>query len=296
MKKRIFIISILLSIFLFIFCVFYYLKFETWAQVYDAYGKKIRFGGEIQIQRADESGKADAVKIPILVYHSVRPYTDSEPPAIDQFDVTPELFEKQIRYLKDNGFTTASVDDFVSSFKGEKVLPEKTVVITFDDGWENQYTYAFPILKKYGYVATFFIYTNAVDYRHYLTWQQVQELVTAGMQIGSHTVSHPYLNKLSEEKLKDEIFKSKKMIEHRIGKPVTAFASPFGYSNPDIISLLKEAGYTSGRTMNWGVNHSKDDLLQLTSVSVGDSLDAFINLVKITNRGKRILHPSPFPN
>ncbi len=266
------------------------------ALVYDAYSGKSHFEDEIQIPHPEESGRAGAVKIPILVYHSVRPHPYPEPPAIDQFDVTPELFEKQLRYLQDNGFITVSVDDLVNSFTGGKALPEKTVVINFDDGWENQYTYAFPLLKKYGDTATFFIYTNAIGHRHFLTWQEVKELAAGGMQIGSHTKSHPYLNKISEDRLKDEIMGSKKIIENNLGKPVTAFASPFGYSNPDIVSLIKEAGYTSGRTTNWGTYHSKDDLLQLKSVFVGDSFDAFIKLVKITNSEKHSAHPSPSVN
>ena len=221
----------------------------------------------------------DSVKIPIIVYHSIRPYTPDESKIQDQFDITPELFEKHLEYLKKNGFTTLSFNQLADYFINKKPLPQKSVILNFDDGWENQYTYAFPLLKKYHDIGTFFIFTNAIGHKHYLTSEEIHELDASGMEIGSHTKSHPYLSKLSSLELKKEIFESKDILEHLLGKPVTAFASPFGYSNPEIISIIKEAGYTTGRTTVPGTYHTKDDLLQLKSILIGDNFTYFTNVL-----------------
>lgn len=226
-----------------------------------------------------ESVATSSVKVPIFVYHSVRPY-EPEPKEIDEFDITPELFERQLQYLEDNGFTAISMDALVDFLTKAKPLPPKSVILTFDDGWENQYTYAFPLLKKYNDTATFFIFTNAIDYRHFLTWQEIEEMHKSGMEIGSHTKSHPYLSKLSYDVLREEISESKKILEKHLGMRITAFSSPFGYSNTAIVSLITDAGYTSGRTLYRGVHHAKDDLLKLKSILVSDDFNAFKNVLK----------------
>lgn len=233
---------------------------------------------QMQQQSPTEVIEQGSVKVTIFVYHSVRPH-EPEPKSIDEFDITPELFERQLVYLKDHGFATISFDDLVGFFTRHKTLPPKSVILSFDDGWENQYTYAFPLLQTYHDTATFFIFTNALDYRHFLTWQEVQEMRQKGMEIGSHTKSHPFLNKISEHALRSEIIDSKRIIEKHLGAPITAFASPFGYFDDTVVSLIKEAGYTSGRTLQRGVYHTNNNLLQLKSVLVGDNFNAFKNVL-----------------
>jgi len=238
----------------------------------------IRRERDLQQSSPQESVATSSVEVPIFVYHSVRPY-EHEPKEIDEFDITPELLERQLAYLKENGFTAISLDMLADHFAKDKPLPPKSVLLTFDDGWENQYTYAFPLLKKYNATATFFIFTNSIDYRHFLTWKEIEYLHKSGMEIGSHTKSHPYLSKLSPEVLREEIFESKRILENHLGMRITAFATPFGYSSDLVTSLIGEAGYTSGRTLYRGVYHTKGDMLKLRSILVTDNFEEFKNML-----------------
>lgn len=218
-----------------------------------------------------------AIKVPILVYHSVRPIIKGEPPLVDYFDISPELFEKNLIYLKENNFSVISFSDLVESLEEKKELPKKPVVLTFDDGWKNQYIYAFPILKRYGITATFFIFTNAIDHKNFLSWEQIKELDRSGMTIANHTKSHPYLLKIKDRNtLTDEILGSKKILEERLGKPVEFFAYPFGYFNDFIISIVKESGFKAARSSKKGTYHTKNDLFTLRSIEVSDDFDAFV--------------------
>ncbi len=231
---------------------------------------------ESQFQNLPEEAPGPgALKIPIFIYHSVRPYYAGESKIQNQYDITPELFEQQLKYLHDNGYTTITLDELAMDMKHGALPPAtKPVVLTFDDGWHNQYAYAFPLLKKYGATATFFIYTNSIGKRHFLTWGELKDMDAAGMTIGDHTLSHPYFKTLPLDKVTVEVTESKKIIERELGKPVTHFASPFGYSNPAIIAILKAAGYTTARTTYKGVY--QDNPLRLYGILVSDDLNDFV--------------------
>lgn len=218
------------------------------------------------------------VKIPIFIYHSVRPYVPEESIMQDRFDITPELFEQQLVYLQDHGYTTVGLDELAKDINtGTTTQGMKPVALTFDDGWRNQYKYAFPLLKKYHMTATFYVYTKPIDHEnvHYLTWDNVKEMNTAGMTIGSHTLSHPFLKNSSSADMHKEIFESKKVIEAEIGKPVQNFAQPFGYSTPEIEVLIKEAGYATARGTYRGNYHSKNEIYNLQGYFVSDKLSDF---------------------
>lgn len=225
-----------------------------------------------------------AVRVPIFVYHNVLPYYPSESTYRKKFDVEPNVFEKQLLYLKENGYTVISFDDFINHFLYNLSLPEKSVILTFDDGWENQYRYAFPLLKKYNDTATFFIFTNAIGHKHFLTWPQIKEFVAAGMTIGDHTKSHPYLYKItSKDELQKEILESKKILESNLGKQIDIFAYPFGHYNEEIISILKENGFRAARTDGYkGVFHTPNDLFTLKSIDAENDLTKFVEALNTT--------------
>lgn len=220
---------------------------------------------------------AAALRIPILIYHSVRPDYIGETLGQKAFSITPELFEKQLQYLHDNGFTVISLDDLAHDLDVGTTSPvAKPVVITFDDGWRNQYEYAFPLLKKHNLKATFFVYTKPIDhYPHFLTWNQLKEMQEAGMTIGDHTVTHPYLSKLTDDELRYEVLEGKKELEAHLGVTVRHFASPFGYTSPELVSVLKDGGFTTGRTTYRGAYHDKGQELQLKGFLVGRSMHDF---------------------
>lgn len=214
------------------------------------------------------------VHIPIFIYHSVHPYSETDTEIQKQFEITPELFEQHLAYLRDNRYTVISLDQAVEYMKTGVPAMVKPVVLTFDDGWHNQYTYALPLLKKYHVPALFYIYTNPIGKERFLSWDDLKEMVAAGMTIGSHTLSHPYMNRLSSEELRREIVDSKKVIQEHLGVPVANFASPFGYWSPEIKALVAEAGYTTGRTA-YRSAYQKDPL-ELHGIFVGRTLDDFV--------------------
>ena len=220
-------------------------------------------------------------KVPILIYHHIRPISEKDKESDKTFIVSPQKLEEQLKYLKDNNFQTISFANLANYFAGQFSLPEKPIIISFDDGLENQYANALPLLQKYNFTATFFIFTNPIGRsKNYFTWEQVKELVSLDMEIGSHGKYHYFLNKINQEELKKEVVESKEMIEKNLNQKITAFSYPFGAYNDQVVTLVKEAGYLSARDIVNGVNHTRDDLYQLKAYFVTEDFPRFISIVK----------------
>lgn len=220
------------------------------------------------------------IKIPILIYHSVRPYYPSITNLVKEYTVPPDIFEEQLKYMKDNGFTAVTPDDVVNYFNAGKSLPPKPFMVTLDDGWGNQFRYAFPILQKYKVPAVFYIYKNAVGHKVFVSWDQVKQLLKANMIIGGHTGSHPELPKITDIAVLDkEIIDSKKYIETKIGQSIDAFAYPFGEYNQQDIVVVKQAGYTSARTVAGCVYQSPDKLFTLCGAIITGDFNRFVSIV-----------------
>lgn len=220
----------------------------------------------------------ESIRVPILTYHSIRPYYLHETASVKEFDIPPDLFEQQLDYLIQQGYTTISFRDLIDHFNMGKQLPKKPIILTLDDGWENQYEYALPILQKKKLIATFFIFTNAIGRKHYMSWDQINMLDAKGMTIGSHTKFHPYLFKMTDHAaLWKEIAESKDIIESHINKPVYVLAYPFGLYNDQNVAVVKEAGYEAARGEDkQGWFHTRDDLFTLKSIQAATDLKTFI--------------------
>jgi peptidoglycan/xylan/chitin deacetylase (PgdA/CDA1 family) len=201
----------------------------------------------------------DGASVPILIFHSVRPYWPTDLKRARRYIVTPYTFDRELGYLKENGYVSVSFDDLAHRLSFGTPLPPKPLIISFDDGWASQYQYALPLLKKYGFIATFFIFTNAIGVKNFMSWDQVLALKEADMQIGCHSKSHPALTRIkSEEALREEIFGAKQIIETHLRKTVTAYDYPFGLYNDHIIDLVKEAGFVCARGTAPGIIHTRD--------------------------------------
>ena len=176
-------------------------------------------------------------------------------------EITPQLFEQQMTELKNKGIAVIPMQDFLAWRRGEKAIPPKSAVITFDDGWKSQYDVAWPILKKFNYPVTLFIYTEGIKPGHFsggesMSWEQLAELRDAGVDIQGHTATHSDLRKPYdkvakkhlnpqeyEEWLQKEIVGSKEMIEQKLGVKVNCFAVPYGFHNDHIRDVAMKAGY-----------------------------------------------------
>src|SRR6476620_8247119 len=176
-------------------------------------------------------------------------------------EITPQMFEQQMQELKNRGITVIGMQDFLAWKRGEKNIPPRCAIITFDDGWKSQYDVAWPIMKKFGYTFTMFIYTEGVRGGHFgggeaITWEQLAEMRDAGIDIEAHSATHqdlrkPYdkvaKKKLSPEEynawLKGEVDGSKQLLEQKLGIKVNCFAVPYGFYNERIKQECKNSGY-----------------------------------------------------
>lgn len=216
--------------------------------------------------------------LPILVYHIVRPSYPSDDQAVRNLAQTPEVFDAQMQYLGTAGYHVVSFGDLENYFQKGTPLPKKPIIISFDDGWSDQFQYAFPVLKKYRYTATFFVFTNPIGTHGFLTWDNLRTLRDAGMTIASHSLSHPYLTKnASTAALWNEIYGSKQKLEKNLGVPVNEFAYPFGQYDATTTTMVQTAGYMSARgDYNYGKEQTSNRLFTLSALNVPTTTALFI--------------------
>ncbi len=204
------------------------------------------------------------MSVPILVYHIVRPAYPTDSRAVTALAHTPQVFDAEMRYLGEAGYHVTTFAALEAHLRDGAPLPANPVIISFDDGWSDQFTYAFPILEKYHYTAEFFVFTNPIGHRGFLTWDDLRTMLKAGMVIGDHTRSHPFLTKITDPaKLWNEIDGSKLLIEKTLGIAVNEFAYPFGQYDPAIIRLVEKAGYQAARGDALSRNAAAPTLSQL---------------------------------
>ncbi|WP_073088893.1 polysaccharide deacetylase family protein [Selenomonas ruminantium] len=202
-------------------------------------------------------------KVLVLNYHKID-YT------FISLAVRPEDFENQMKYLRDNGYHTITPDELYDALAGNGQLPENPVMITFDDGYEDNYNNAYPILKKYGFKATIFVVTGFLD-RHkkgYLSWDQAREMNKNGINIESHTVNHRSMTDLTDDELRAELVDSKKKAETELGHAVNYIAYPTGTYNLHIAQMVKEAGYKAAFTIKYGNVDKASNIFALERVPI----------------------------
>jgi len=215
--------------------------------------------------------------VPILTYHSFD-YGKG------LLSVAPENFERQMRYLKDKGFNVIPLGELVAGIKNKRKFAHNTVVITIDDGYANNFTNAYPILKKNGFPAIIFLITNNIGTNAaFLNWDEVGEMSKHKISFGGHTKNHVYLpSVVKKDILWDEIAGSKKAIEEHIGISVDYFCYPLGGFTEEAERLIEKAGYKGACVTNRG-----DDIpyrykvyeLDRISVRNGNPYFSFSNLV-----------------
>ena len=218
---------------------------------------------------------ADSLGVPVLVYHSVMPHHPGQTAEQRVLDVDDSVFAAQMRYLVDGGYHVVSFAALVDALEGRGTLPNRAVVITFDDGWENQYRHAFPILRRFGLTATFFVFTTPIGKDDkVMTWPQLRDLQAAGMTIGSHTRTHPALP-WYHAALHNEVAMSRTDIAQHLGRAPEFFAYPFGAWDAQSAAWARTAGYRAARTYRGGPWNAPLDLYHLRAVPITDNMLAF---------------------
>jgi peptidoglycan/xylan/chitin deacetylase (PgdA/CDA1 family) len=181
--------------------------------------------------------------------------------------------------LASGGFRTLTVDQLLLA-EGDL---GRAVVITFDDGWADNFHHALPILREHGLIATVFVLSGSIGQPGYLTWDQLRTMAAAGMSIQSHSVSHRPLGELSGAEVHQELSASRQAIAEHLGRPVTAVSLPHGSKNPDVMVAAKTCGYRAICTSEPGFQHRHEELLELGRINISNDLtiDRFARMVRM---------------
>ena len=203
------------------------------------------------------------VKIPILLYHDfVTTVPDSDPDNFNYIN-TPQSYEENIKVLLENGYTFISFQELNDAIIGKLSLPEKPILVTFDDGYYSNYEYILPILKKYDVKASIFVVTDKIgkeiDGKKYLSWEQCLEMQESGLvEIFSHSKRHVFYDKLPVRMIRDDVIESYKIIEANLGeKNLKVFAYPYGAYTKETVWTLKLNGIDM-QVYDIGMNYSND--------------------------------------
>ena len=230
---------------------------------------------------------AEIVKLPVIMYHHIKNWVGAEafgdPKTERGLRVGPVVFERHLKYIEQQGYTTITAKELDAYYMGTGILPKKPILLTFDDGYVDNYENAFPLLKKYNMKGDFAIITGAVSTNAaYVTWDQLKEMLAAGMGISSHTVSHcqfaiknpnvtqksikPFADspvdetyrsctsfvspeQLNSGQVRFELAESKKVLEEKLSIEVPAIVYPYGNYNAQVIQIAKDIGYRQGYTI-----------------------------------------------
>ena len=224
--------------------------------------------------------QSGALRVPVLMYHHV----GDPPPGADEMrlrlTVDNSSFAAQLQLLADRGYETITLGDVAAALAGGS-LPPKPVLLTFDDGYADSFDIALPLLQRYGMTGVFFIVSGLVGTDGYMTWERVQTLAGAGMEVEAHSRWHTDLTKASAGGLDEEVAGSKRDLEERLGVGVRFFCYPSGTYNDAVIAALAAAGYTGAVTTTPGFAGRTTTLFEIPRqrVSGGLSLGEFARLL-----------------
>jgi peptidoglycan/xylan/chitin deacetylase (PgdA/CDA1 family) len=207
--------------------------------------------------------------LPIAMYHSVQPVV----PEGNRLIVSTKVFNRQMQFLKKNKYAVLPLEQAAVLIAQKKKIPSRAVVLTFDDGNIDNYTYAFPVLKKYGLPATIFLVVNDIGKPDKLNWDQIKEMQGSGLiTFGSHSMSHPFLECIIDPtELTKEILGSKQALEISLARPVLTFSYPCGRLNKQVRQKAVEAGYKAAVVTNPGKSIANDDVFALKRLRISEN-------------------------
>ncbi|MBF0386531.1 MAG: polysaccharide deacetylase family protein [Candidatus Omnitrophica bacterium] len=223
--------------------------------------------------------------VPVLMYHSI---SIAENQRDSANSVSPAAFERQMRFIKQNGYRVLTADEYAAITAAGGKFPAKSVVITFDDGVLDNFTQAYPVLRKYDLPALIFVPSAAVGGpAEQWAWPrldraQMLEMSAHGITIGSHTVTHAYLPDLPLDTARREIVDSKRELERQLGRNVDYLAFPTGGFSDEMKLIARQAGYKAAFTTNRGRDRLNWDLYEIKRIRIKDADGAVVLLVKLS--------------
>ncbi|MEU0964613.1 polysaccharide deacetylase family protein [Streptomyces sp. NPDC005917] len=225
--------------------------------------------------------------VPILMYHSVATAPNEATRALS---VAPEAFAEQMALIAEMGLTPLNTADLAASWRSGGPLPDRPVLITFDDGYEGVHRHALPVLAKQGFVSTLFVSTGWIEGPYatgggldaMLDWDQVRELADAGCEIGGHSHTHPQLDQLDDERLRAELVGCRKIVAEQLGSAPASFAYPYGYSSRRVRQAVRASGFAQALAVENGLARRRQGPYALRRVTVRRSTDTaeFVRLLE----------------
>lgn len=214
------------------------------------------------------STNADGDPLPILMYHYIRDNVDQNADPLGYgLSVPPDEFEAQLRYLSQNGYTTVTMEQVARGQYGPK-----SVALTFDDGYQDFISEAYPLLEQFGFTATVYIITNRLQDSRHLSEDDIVYLANRGIAFGSHSVTHSNLTRQSSADLRQELLDSKTTLSRLTDKEVTALSYPAGQYTEDVVTVAREVGYATGVTVVEGTADPRADQFRLARIRIRHSL------------------------
>lgn len=225
-------------------------------------------------------------QVPILMYHAV----SAEPnDATRSLSVSPEAFREQMTLIAERGLTPMTTAELAARWRSGRALPDRPVLITFDDGYEGVHRHALPALAEHGFPATLFVSTGWIRGDHdtgggldtMLDWRQVRELADADVEIGGHSHTHPQLDQLDDTALRAELTRCRDIVADESGAPPVSFAYPYGYSSRRVRTAVRENGFAQALAVGNSLARRSQGPYALRRVTVRRGTDAeeFVRLL-----------------
>jgi peptidoglycan/xylan/chitin deacetylase (PgdA/CDA1 family) len=219
--------------------------------------------------------------VPILMYHSVKPAVAPG----DRLTVSLGTFERQMRFLKEHRYRVIGLPELAEMIRNRRAIPYKTVALTFDDGYRDNFEIAFPVLKKYGFPATVFLIGKEIGTSGWMGWEEIRAMQATGLiHFGSHTMTHPCL--VDTDKDIDcvrEVRESKRLLEEGLGRSVTIFSYPSGRFNERVRREVIDAGYAAAVVTNPGKRFPNNDVYALKRLRISENAsNLFVFAVEIS--------------
>jgi len=211
--------------------------------------------------------------VPVIMYHSVSPQATEA----NRLSVSAASFERQMRFLKEHRYNVVTLEELAALISEKKKIPPRTIAITFDDGYKDNYEWAFPVLKKFNLPATVFVIIDEIGrpQQDRLSWEEVKAMQDSGLvTIGSHCMGPDPLTKISApDEIKRQIFESRRVLEEKLGRKVFAFSYPEGRFTSQIRGLVIDAGYKVAVATNPGRHYPDDDVFALKRLRISHTSD-----------------------
>lgn len=218
-----------------------------------------------------DRSKAFCLPVPVLMYHHLEPKPEAEKKGHAKLNVYPSYFEQQVQFLIKHNYQTVSAQNLVNSLLEHKKTPDRSVVLTFDDGYDDIYQNVFPLAKKYKIILNLMIPTGLVGNPGYLTWNNLVEIKKSGLVfIYNHTASHYSLVESDENKILEETVKPQNLLEGNLGAIPKIITYPYGDFNERVIEILKKENFIAGFSTIKGIIECDVDIMNLPRLRIGN--------------------------